>query len=164
MAFTLNQDRSDTGNYPVSYYAATQNPAPELSPLDGSCRADVAIVGGGYTGLSSAIHLAKRGYKVVLLEARKLGWGASGRNGGHLGSGQRKDQIALEKMLGNAAAHQLWQLAQEAKSVSRSLIAEYGIGQVFIGRLGESRMHTMIFGSVTAALIQTASVPVTVVP
>ena len=127
MAFTLNQDRSDTGNYPDSYYAATQNPAPELSPLDGSCRADVAIVGGGYTGLSAALHLAKHGYKVVLLEARKVGWGASGRNGGHLGSGQRKDQIALEKMLGNAPAHQLWELAQESKAVSRSLIAEYDI-------------------------------------
>ena len=127
MAYKLNQDRSDTGDYPDSYYHATQNPAPELQPLDGSCRADVCIVGGGYTGLSSALHLASRGYKVVLLEARKVGWGASGRNGGHLGSGQRKDQISLEKMLGNATALQLWELAQEAKTVSRGLIAEYGI-------------------------------------
>jgi gamma-glutamylputrescine oxidase len=127
MPFQLNQDRSDTGNHPASYYAATQNPAPELSPLDGSCRADVAIVGGGYTGLSCALHLAKRGYKVVLLEARKVGWGASGRNGGHLGSGQRKDQITLEKMLGRPSAHRLWELAQDAKSLCRSLIAEYGI-------------------------------------
>ncbi len=127
MPFQLNQDRSDTGNHPASYYAATQNPAPELSPLDGSCRADVAIVGGGYTGLSCALHLAKRGYKVVLLEARKMGWGASGRNGGHLGSGQRKDQITLEKMLGSPSAHRLWELAQDAKSLCRSLIAEYGI-------------------------------------
>ena len=70
MAFTPNQDRSDTGNHPDSYYAATRNQAPELIALDGSCRTDVAIVGGGYTGLSCAIHLAKRGYKVVLLEAR----------------------------------------------------------------------------------------------
>ncbi len=127
MPFQLNQDRSDTGNHPDSYYAATQNPAPELSSLDGSCRADVAIVGGGYTGLSCALHLAKRGYKVVLLEARKVGWGASGRNGGHLGSGQRKDQITLEKMLGSPSAHRLWELAQDAKSLCRSLIAEYGI-------------------------------------
>ena len=57
-----------------------------------SRRADVCIVGGGYTGLSSALHLAERGYDVVLLEARKPGWGASGRNGGQLCSGQRKDQ------------------------------------------------------------------------
>ncbi|MCZ6797564.1 MAG: FAD-binding oxidoreductase [Gammaproteobacteria bacterium] len=127
MAFTPNQDRSDTGNHPDSYYAVTRNPAPELDPLDGSCRADVAIVGGGYTGLSCALHLAKRGYKVVLLEARKVGWGASGRNGGHLGSGQRKDQISLEKMLGNATAHRLWDLAQDAKSLCRSLIAGYAI-------------------------------------
>jgi gamma-glutamylputrescine oxidase len=127
MAFQLNQDRSDTADYPDSYYHATQNPVPELGPLEGSCRTDVCIIGGVYTGLSSALHLAKRGYKVVLLEARKVGWGASGRNGGHLGSGQRKDQIALEKMLGSSHAHQLWELAQEAKAVSRSLIAEYGI-------------------------------------
>ncbi len=127
MAFQLNQDRSDTGNHPQSYYAATQNPAPELRPLEGSCRADVAIVGGGYTGLSCALHLAKRGYQVVLLEARKMGWGASGRNGGHLGSGQRKDQISLEKMLGSTAADQLWELAQDAKSLCRGLITEYEI-------------------------------------
>jgi gamma-glutamylputrescine oxidase len=127
MAFRLYQDRSDSADYPDSYYQASKNPAPTTSPLDGSCQADVCIVGGGYTGLSSALHLAKRGYKVVLLEARQPGWGASGRNGGQLGSGQRKNQVTLEKMLGKTSAQSLWGLAQDAKALARSLITEYEI-------------------------------------
>jgi gamma-glutamylputrescine oxidase len=127
MAFKLAQDRSDGGDYPNSYYLASRNTDPDLEPLDGSCRADVCIIGGGYTGLSSALHLAKRGYRVVLLEARKVGWGASGRNGGQLGSGQRKGQIELEKLFGNDGAHRLWDLAQDAKATARNLIAEYAI-------------------------------------
>ena len=78
MTFKLNQDRSDTSEHPKSYYHASINQDLKLAPLDGSNRADVCIVGGGYTGLSCALHLAKRGYKVILLEARKVGWGASG--------------------------------------------------------------------------------------
>jgi len=77
MAFKLVQDKSDSDDYPNSYYHASCNREIELAPLDGSRRADVCIVGGGYTGLSSALHLAERGYDVVLLEARKPGWGAS---------------------------------------------------------------------------------------
>ncbi len=127
MAFKLNQDRSDTGDYPNSYYLASKNRDLNLSPLDGSCRTDVCIIGGGYTGLSSALHLAKRGYKVVLLEARKIGWGASGRNGGLLGSGHRKDQIELEKRLGMDDAQHLWSLAQDAKALVKDLIGEYQI-------------------------------------
>lgn len=127
MAFKLTQDRSDNADYPNSYYHASQNRGPETSPLDGSCKADVCVIGGGYTGLSSALHLAKRGYKVILLEARKVGWGASGRNGGQLGSGQRKDQIELEKLFGKGDARALWDLAQDAKATAKSLIAEYNI-------------------------------------
>lgn len=127
MAFTLTQDRSDSSDYPNSYYHASRNTGPKLEPLDGSCRADVCIIGGGYTGLSSALHLARRGYKVVLLEARKVGWGASGRNGGQLGSEQRKGQIELEKLFGKDDAHALWDLAQDAKATARNLIAEYDI-------------------------------------
>ncbi|MCH8177127.1 MAG: FAD-binding oxidoreductase, partial [Proteobacteria bacterium] len=127
MAFKLTQDRSDTCDYPNSYYLASKNRNLDLSPLDGSCRADVCIIGGGYTGLSSALHLAKRGYKVILLEARKVGWGASGRNGGQLGSGHRKDQIELEKSLGLDDAQRLWSLAQDAKALVKALIREYRI-------------------------------------
>ena len=55
-------------------------------------------IGGGYTGVSTALNLAERGFDVVLLEARRIGWGASGRNGGHVGTGQRAEQDDLEKM------------------------------------------------------------------
>lgn len=127
MSFTLSQDRSDTENYPASYYHASQNRQLDLGPLDGSCRTDVCIVGGGYTGLSAALHLSKSGYKVVLLEARKMGWGASGRNGGQLGSGQRKDQWFLEKRLGLSDATKLWQLAEDAKNLARQIISENDI-------------------------------------
>ncbi|MBT8436962.1 MAG: FAD-binding oxidoreductase, partial [Gammaproteobacteria bacterium] len=127
MTFKLVQDRSDTDDYPNSYYDASRNRSVELTPLDGSQRADVCIVGGGYTGLSSALHLAQRGYDVVLLEARKPGWGASGRNGGHLCSGQRKDQVTLTRMVGADAASQFWELAEAAKNLAKNLIAEHNI-------------------------------------
>ena len=127
MAFKLVQDRSDTEDYPNSYYQASQNRVLELSPLDGSLRADVCVVGGGYTGLSSALHLAQRGYDVVLLEARQPGWGASGRNGGQLCSGQRKDQITLTRMVGADAARQFWELAEAAKNLAKKLIADHHI-------------------------------------
>src|SRR5256885_10849667 len=71
----------------ASYYAATANDATEHPRLLGEAAADVCIVGGGYTGLSAALELAERGYKVVLLEAARIGWGASGRNGGPVCSG-----------------------------------------------------------------------------
>jgi gamma-glutamylputrescine oxidase len=83
------------GEYPASWYAATLDQPAPLPPLEGAQTADVAIVGGGYTGLSAALHLAEAGYDVALLEANRLGWGASGRNGGQIGSGQRQDQSWL---------------------------------------------------------------------
>ncbi len=127
MTFNLVQDRSDTADHPESYYQATRNRDIDLAALDGSRRADVCIIGGGYTGLSSALHLAQRGYDVVLLEARKPGWGASGRNGGQVCSGQRKDQVELGKMVGADAARQFWELAEAAKDTVRQLVAEHRI-------------------------------------
>ncbi len=127
MGFRLTQDRSDTDNYPDSYYHATQNRQLDLTSLDGGRRADVCIIGGGYSGLSSAIHLARKGYDVVLLEARKMGWGASGRNGGQLCSGQRKDQLWLAEKLGKDDARAMWTLAEDAKNLAKSLIRENDI-------------------------------------
>ena len=127
MTFKLVQDRSDSDDHPNSYYHASQNRSVELTPLDGSRRADVCIIGAGYTGLSSALHLAQRGYDVVLVEARKPGWGASGRNGGQLCSGQRKDQDELCAMVGTETARQFWELAEAAKKLARQLIAEHNI-------------------------------------
>ena len=86
-------------------------------PLDGDTKAHVAIIGGGFTGLSAALHLAEAGIDVVLIEAETIGWGASGRNGGQLHSGQRRDQDWLERHLGRPAAHDSGRLAEEAKAL-----------------------------------------------
>src|SRR5690606_38223940 len=73
------------GEYPASWYAATAAPLDRFEPLKGATRADVCVIGAGYTGLSAALHLAQRGFDVVVLEAHRVGFGASGRNGGQVG-------------------------------------------------------------------------------
>ena len=115
------------GEYPPSWYAATATPLAPFAPLAGEVRADVCVVGAGYTGLSSALHLAERGHDVVLLEAQRVGFGASGRNGGQLGSGQRMDQHFVEAQVGPADAGKLWDLAEEAKALVKSLISKHDI-------------------------------------
>ncbi len=115
------------GAYPDSWYAATATPLERFAPLQGETRADVCVVGAGYTGLSAALHLAEAGLDVVLLEAQRVGFGASGRNGGQLGSGQRMEQTALEKLVGPEDAGKLWDLAEEAKHLVKSLVARHGI-------------------------------------
>ncbi|MFK7752201.1 MAG: NAD(P)/FAD-dependent oxidoreductase [Sedimentitalea sp.] len=115
------------GQYPPSWYAATAH-ASDVSPaLKGETRADVAVIGAGYTGLSAALHLAQAGRDVVLLDAHRVGFGASGRNGGQLGSGQRQDQITLEKTVGDDNARALWDLAEAGKALVKSLIATHDI-------------------------------------
>ena len=110
-----------------SYYVATANFIPEYPALTDTVACDVCVVGGGFTGLSSALHLAERGYAVVLLEAQRVGWGASGRNGGQVGSGQRKGQDELEEMLGAQHARDLWELAEESKKTVKELIKRHEI-------------------------------------
>ncbi|MGD2129794.1 MAG: FAD-binding oxidoreductase [Lysobacterales bacterium] len=113
--------------YPDSYYAATANRCFDFPELQGEQHADVCIIGGGYTGLSSAIHLAERGYRVALLEAERVGWGASGRNGGQCSVGQRKAQDELEEAYGMADARRLWELGVEAVDTVRDLIGRFSI-------------------------------------
>lgn len=113
--------------HPPSYYAATANDHTPPAPLAGDEEADVCVVGAGYTGLSAALHLAERGYSVVVLEAERIGWGASGRNGGQLGVGQRKDQRSLEEMLGREWARRLWDLGLESNALVKDLIARHRI-------------------------------------
>ncbi len=115
------------GVHPASWYAASTPPLEPFDPLQGSVTADVAVVGAGYTGLSAALHLAQAGRDVVLLDAHRVGFGASGRNGGQLGSGQRRDQQELERMVGHDAARKLWHLGQDAKALVASLVTEHGI-------------------------------------
>ncbi|MER2507174.1 MAG: FAD-binding oxidoreductase [Amaricoccus sp.] len=116
-----------TGDYPASWYAETAAASPPFSPLEGAVTADVCVIGGGYTGLSAALHLARAGFDVRLLEAARVGWGASGRNGGQVGSSQRRDQDWLEAAVGVARAHALWRLAQEARALVSELIARHAI-------------------------------------
>ena len=115
------------GEYPASYYAATATPLAPFPMLKGQVRADVCVIGGGYTGLSAALHLAERGMSVVLLEAHRVGFGASGRNGGQVGSGHRQDQDWLERNVGREHAHRLWHMAEEAKGMVKSLIQTHAM-------------------------------------
>ena len=115
------------GEYPPSYYAATAHVIDPFPSAEGDLSADVCIVGGGYTGLSAALHLAERGFDAVLVDAHRVGWGASGRNGGQVNSGQRRDQDELEAIVGRDHARRLWTLAEEAKDLVKALIDDHGI-------------------------------------
>lgn len=110
-----------------SYYAAVNPPPAPRAPLASDRRADVAIVGAGLTGLSAALHLAEQGVSVVVLEQARVGWGASGRNGGQVHTGQRRDQDELEQVAGRDDARKLWDMAQDAKTLLRSLCGRHGI-------------------------------------
>lgn len=109
--------RNDTpGQFPKSWYAASTALPPERPPLYGETHADVCIVGAGFTGLSAAWYLAQKGMDVVVLDAHRPGFGASGRNGGQVGSGYNAEQSDLEKRYGREMARDLWVLAEEAKA------------------------------------------------
>ena len=125
MNLLFSNDR--LGAYPPSLYAATTPALPPFAQQHGEERADVVVIGGGYTGLSAALHLAEAGFDVMLLEAHRMGFGASGRNGGQLGSGQRLEVDALEKMAGKPGARRLWDMAEEAKALTRDLAARAGV-------------------------------------
>ncbi len=118
--------RPDVG-FEDSWYYATAKGLTDHPPLRERLEADVCVVGGGYTGLSAALELAERGYSVVLLEAYRVGAGASGRNGGVLGMGQRKEQDELERWLGLDTARALWEVALEANALVRERIRRFDI-------------------------------------
>jgi len=113
--------------YPRSWYADTANPHAPRPALAGDMTCDVCIVGAGYTGLIAAIHLAERGFKVIVLEAERVGWGASGRNGGQIITGYNKPIGTLARWVGDHDARQLWQLSAEAKDTLASLVARFRI-------------------------------------
>ena len=113
------------GEFPWSWYAATANPPGPFPAAKGDLTCDVCIVGAGFTGLSAALHLAERGFDVVLLDAHRVGWGASGRNGGQVGTGQRLEQDDLETMVGKDHARRLWDLSQEAVALTKALAARH---------------------------------------
>ena len=115
------------GEHTGSYYAASANPTPLRRALTGIHETDICVVGAGYSGLSTALHLAEKGYTVTLIEGARIGWGASGRNGGQVGSGQRLEQDALEKMVGDTRARALWEMGEAAKALVQYRIAAHDI-------------------------------------
>jgi len=110
-----------------SYYAATANPHDAYPRLTESIRADVCVIGGGLTGLSAALNLAERGFKVVLIEANRIGWGASGRNGGQINTGLRKSPQELIARFGKARGKALFDLAEEARAIIWERVEKHGI-------------------------------------
>lgn len=110
----------------ASYYAATANWQTDYPRLDGDTQCDVVVVGAGFTGVSAAIELAERGFDVCLLEANRVGWGASGRNGGQLIDGFT-DIGRVEKRLGKEAADVVWQMGIECRDLVVERIERFGI-------------------------------------
>lgn len=110
-----------------SYYVATANPFASAPPLQGEAEADVVVIGGGYTGLHAALNAADKGFSVILLEAGKIGWGASGRNGGQMIPGWRKSAGELIARYGKAKAKLLFDLSLEALQLTRERIGKHAI-------------------------------------
>lgn len=119
-----------TENYPRSYYAATANEIDPFPILEGDLDVDVAIVGGGFTGVASAVELAERGVRVALLEANRVGWGASGRNGGQITgslSGDRAMEREFRRTLGKEAAEYIWNLRWRGHDIIQKRVEKYAI-------------------------------------
>jgi gamma-glutamylputrescine oxidase len=112
-----------------SYYAATSPPGlqPARPPLAGALETDIAIIGGGLAGCSAALHLAQRGFKVALLEANFVGYGASGRSGGQTIFGLAASQQSLEAQVGRDDARRLFEMSVEALDLNQALIREHRI-------------------------------------
>lgn len=116
------QPQSHTG----SYYAATVNDVTDFAPLRGEQRADVCVIGAGFTGISTALHLAERGYDVHVVEANKVGWGASGRNGGQM-IGGISGEANIAKNLGEDVEDVFRELRWAGHEIIRDRVDKYGI-------------------------------------
>jgi gamma-glutamylputrescine oxidase len=110
-----------------SWYEATADRNPPLAPLEGDVEADVCVVGAGLSGCSTALHLAERGYKVVLLEAERIGYGASGRSGGQIIPGYSCGMAKLAAQVGPADARRLWDFSVEGIELTRELVERHRI-------------------------------------
>jgi gamma-glutamylputrescine oxidase len=119
------------GAYPASYYAASATPLAPFPAASGDINCDVCVIGGGYTGLSAALHLAQDGYDVVLIEAQRVGFGASGRNGGQVGTGQRVEMDSVEKLVGMGPAKALWEMSLESVQLVKDLITDNKMDVIF---------------------------------
>ncbi|MCF3948433.1 NAD(P)/FAD-dependent oxidoreductase [Acidiphilium iwatense] len=110
-----------------NYYEATARLPATTASLKGDIRCDVAVLGAGMTGCSAALHLAERGYRVAVLEAERIGFGASGRNGGQALPGFAADQVKVRRIMGEAVAKRLWDLSMEAVDLLHAQITRFAI-------------------------------------
>lgn len=119
---SIDDGREHTG----SYYAASRNKQTDYPRLDGDQRCDIVVVGGGFTGVSTTLFLAERGYDVTLIEANRISWGASGRNGGQLIDGFT-DTEKFRKKFGDSVADMVWQMGVECRDIVVDRIEKYAI-------------------------------------
>lgn len=111
----------------TTYYSATANSRPDFPVLSGDISVDICVIGAGYTGLLTALELSEKGYTVAVLEARQVGYGASGRNGGQIATGYQPGMIQTEKIVGKEDAEKLWRFSMEATQLLRDRISRHQI-------------------------------------
>ena len=140
------------GVHAPSYYTASAVPLGEFPPLEADTSCDVCIIGAGFTGLSAALYLAEAGVEVVLLDAHRAGWGASGRNGGQVGSMQRLGQGSLEKLVGQDDARKLFDLALDANAHLKALVEKHQIECDLKPGIAHT-LHRARFGDETRAYV-----------
>lgn len=116
-----------SADHPASYYLATRNARPEYPALTQPLKTQVCVVGGGFSGVNTALELAERGFEVVLLEARKIGWGASGRNGGQLIRGVGYGATQFHRHIGDAGVAAINAMGFEAVDIVRERVVRHGI-------------------------------------
>ena len=127
MIFTKKITYKQHHNEKDSFYEFSAKNLPKQNKVTESFSTDICIIGAGLTGISSALHLANNGLSITILEANSVGAGASGRNGGQLGIGMRKDQFFLEKKFGYEKANFFWNIGLEAVQTVKNLIEKYKI-------------------------------------
>ncbi|TNE56779.1 MAG: FAD-dependent oxidoreductase [Alphaproteobacteria bacterium] len=121
-------DRAHSLEYPPSYYAATRNDDHRYPVLEEHVEVDVCVIGGGFSGLSTALHLTQKGYKVALVEQCRVGWGASGRNGGQvIGGFGSQTQKAIDKQHGQELGQVFWEMGVECCDIVRDHVARFNI-------------------------------------
>jgi gamma-glutamylputrescine oxidase len=130
------------GEHTGSYYAASANPAPLRPSLQGLHETEICVLGAGYSGLSTALHLAEKGHQVTLIEGARIGWGASGRNGGQIVNGLNASLQTIQRRYGADTARFVAGLVMEGGDIIRERVSTYDIrcdlkhGNVFAALTG----------------------------
>lgn len=117
----------ETREHTQSYYSATANWQTNYPTLKGEHRTDIAVIGGGFTGVNTALELAERGYQVILVEANRISWGATGRNGGQIIGGIGHDAEQFEKHIGKTGVRAIYDMGNECCEIIRERVAKYDI-------------------------------------